>query len=302
MASPELSKVSELPKPVCVPALTVKLCPCTSTLGARRTPSAVDKLSTSTVKGMFGVPVNTSCFTVAGPSTAPANTSPRSGSPGPAAGVCGNLPVFTSNVTESLGAELTPSGVNATAWIVTSPSGSSGFTDHISVFCATWLAAWSSGCSAIERRFSPIELHQALAPQQVTSSRSGKLDPTLRRGSSRTGASSTSLQAIKPPTGLYALGPRRPRGPIRPDTSATTGSTLQLRFGRLPNNEVSIPSPEISRHHATLQWSNSTTSFLQERPTPNGSYVNGWRLTPREPVTVLAGDLLLCDTEAFLLL
>ena len=79
--------------------------------------------------------------------------------------------------------------------------------------------------------------------------------------------------------------------------SGPAASGESLVFGRLPQCDVHIDSPLVSREHARLQFFDGGGS-LQDLGSTNGTYVNGKRVT--DTLTLAPGDRIEIATFAFL--
>lgn len=72
-----------------------------------------------------------------------------------------------------------------------------------------------------------------------------------------------------------------------------------LVVGRLPDCDLLLDDPTVSKHHAVLRWdAASEQASLQDQGSTNGSYVNG-RLVFRREVSLRDGDLLGFGDVAF---
>lgn len=74
--------------------------------------------------------------------------------------------------------------------------------------------------------------------------------------------SSQSHQAATARTSL-------PTQPIR------AGGRKTMNIGRAPDNEVRLDSPDVSRHHARLDWDSQAQPVLTDLDSTNGTFVNG---------------------------
>jgi diguanylate cyclase (GGDEF)-like protein len=77
-----------------------------------------------------------------------------------------------------------------------------------------------------------------------------------------------------------------------------------LSLGRAPENQVRLPEPEVSRHHARLelvgQKGLAPIVLLSDLGSTNGTYVNGQQIQPRNgPVALRHGDVIRLGTHAF---
>jgi hypothetical protein len=61
------------------------------------------------------------------------------------------------------------------------------------------------------------------------------------------------------------------------------------RVGRDPNCQVRLPDPEVSRSHAIF-WVERGNLYLRDDHTPNGTYLDEWRIPPGKPVAVSVGS------------
>jgi ABC transport system ATP-binding/permease protein len=67
------------------------------------------------------------------------------------------------------------------------------------------------------------------------------------------------------------------------------GGVSQKTIGRTPDNDVNIPHPQISSHHAVLH-SIGGQLFLEDKNSANGTYVRGQRIPPGQRVPVQNGE------------
>jgi diguanylate cyclase (GGDEF)-like protein len=77
-----------------------------------------------------------------------------------------------------------------------------------------------------------------------------------------------------------------------------------LSLGRAPENQIRLPEPEVSRHHARLevvpQKGLAPIVLLSDLGSTNGTYVNGAQVHPRHgPVSLRHGDVIRMGTHAF---
>ena len=77
-----------------------------------------------------------------------------------------------------------------------------------------------------------------------------------------------------------------------------------LSLGRAPENQIRLPEPEVSRHHARLelvsQAGHAPIVLLSDLGSTNGTYVNGCQIFPKNgPVTLRHGDVIRMGTHAF---
>jgi diguanylate cyclase (GGDEF)-like protein len=80
--------------------------------------------------------------------------------------------------------------------------------------------------------------------------------------------------------------------------------TAGLSLGRAPENQIRLPEPEVSRHHARLelvgQRGLAPIVLLSDLGSTNGTYVNGCQIHPRNgPVSLRHGDVIRMGTHAF---
>ena len=62
-----------------------------------------------------------------------------------------------------------------------------------------------------------------------------------------------------------------------------------IAIGRAPENDIAIPGPEASRHHARIEVGGSGCRLI-DLDSANGTFLNGKRLDPRAPATLVGGD------------
>ncbi|HEV8549146.1 MAG TPA: FHA domain-containing protein, partial [Polyangiaceae bacterium] len=67
------------------------------------------------------------------------------------------------------------------------------------------------------------------------------------------------------------------------------GGGSQKTIGRTPDNDIKIPNPQISSHHAVLHTLGGQL-FLEDRGSANGTYVRGQRIPPGQRVPVQNGE------------
>lgn len=111
--------------------------------------------------------------------------------------------------------------------------------------------------------------------------------------------------------GAYGPAPGAPTGVAQqfpqPEKSAETSTRpkhktvigqLQLgapgavgtkTIGRTPDNDIQIPTPQVSSRHALLHFVNGQL-FLEDRNSANGTYVRGQRIPPGQRVPVQNGE------------
>ncbi len=63
----------------------------------------------------------------------------------------------------------------------------------------------------------------------------------------------------------------------------------QKTIGRTPDNDIQIPNPQVSSHHAILHSAGGQL-FLEDRGSANGTYVRGQRIPPGNRVPVQNGE------------
>jgi ABC-type multidrug transport system ATPase subunit/pSer/pThr/pTyr-binding forkhead associated (FHA) protein len=76
-------------------------------------------------------------------------------------------------------------------------------------------------------------------------------------------------------------------GQLQLGGAAAAGS--QKTIGRTPDNDIQIPNPQVSSHHAVLH-STGGQLFLEDRGSANGTYVRGQRIQPGQRVPVQNGE------------
>ena len=81
-------------------------------------------------------------------------------------------------------------------------------------------------------------------------------------------------------------------------------SVAGLSLGRAPENQIRLPEPEVSRHHARLERVGreglAPMVLLSDLGSTNGTFVNGCQIHPRNgPVSLRAGDVIRMGTHAF---
>ncbi len=67
------------------------------------------------------------------------------------------------------------------------------------------------------------------------------------------------------------------------------GAGGQKTIGRTPDNDIKIPSPQVSSRHAILH-STGGQLFIEDRGSANGTYVRGQRIPPGQRVPVQNGE------------
>jgi diguanylate cyclase (GGDEF)-like protein len=77
-----------------------------------------------------------------------------------------------------------------------------------------------------------------------------------------------------------------------------------LSMGRAPENQIRLPEPEVSRHHARLELVSqrglAPIVLLSDLGSTNGTFVNGCQIHPRNgPVSLRQGDVIRLGTHAF---
>ena len=65
--------------------------------------------------------------------------------------------------------------------------------------------------------------------------------------------------------------------------------TRNIAVGRAPENDIAIPGAEASRHHARIEVS-ANGCRLVDLDSANGTFLNGKRLDPRIPASLVGGD------------
>jgi pSer/pThr/pTyr-binding forkhead associated (FHA) protein len=61
------------------------------------------------------------------------------------------------------------------------------------------------------------------------------------------------------------------------------------RIGRDPKCQIRLYDPEVSRVHALL-WIDRKTLYIRDENSPNGTYLNNWRIPPEKPIALSAGS------------
>jgi ABC transport system ATP-binding/permease protein len=86
----------------------------------------------------------------------------------------------------------------------------------------------------------------------------------------------------RPLTGPLSSAPD-PAGPAAPAVprphSAHSPAKPVLTIGRAPDNDIVLDAPGVSRHHATLTYSNGGQPAIADAGSTNGTFVNGEPLT-----------------------
>jgi len=67
------------------------------------------------------------------------------------------------------------------------------------------------------------------------------------------------------------------------------GAGGQKTIGRTPDNDIKIPSPQVSSRHAVLHSAGGQL-FIEDRGSANGTYVRGQRIPPGQRVPVQNGE------------
>ncbi len=70
------------------------------------------------------------------------------------------------------------------------------------------------------------------------------------------------------------------------DLSAHTGGKAIAMIGRLPTCDIVMPYPQVSGRHTSVMKSPDGNLLVGDFGSTNGTYVNGQRLTPGQPVSV----------------
>jgi ABC-type multidrug transport system ATPase subunit len=118
------------------------------------------------------------------------------------------------------------------------------------------------------------------------------------------------LAPIAPPPG-FAQGPVSapgvgPASPSGPHGAVGRGRTVfgeinlanlpsqtgprQAIVGRLPTNEIVLPYPQVSARHASIARAPDGSILVTDLGSTNGTYVNGARIPPHQPVAVRPGE------------
>ena len=63
----------------------------------------------------------------------------------------------------------------------------------------------------------------------------------------------------------------------------------RVEIGRAPSQDVEIPDPKVSRHHATIHRQHGAV-WLTDRGSSNGTKLNHADVAPGSPVSITAGD------------
>jgi hypothetical protein len=92
--------------------------------------------------------------------------------------------------------------------------------------------------------------------------------------------------------------PRRPRQgaplvfEVRRRAGSTTPVTAGISLGRVPQADLCVPDPSISRIHCWFQPLPGGVHWaLVDAASRNGTWINALRLTPREPTQLTPGAL-----------
>ncbi len=84
-------------------------------------------------------------------------------------------------------------------------------------------------------------------------------------------------------------------GPARAGVRVPLTPGKKITIGRTKDNTVSLPGALVSRHHATLEWSDSEWK-LRDQGSTNGTFVNGQRVIEiglTDGCRILIGDFAL---------
>jgi ABC-type multidrug transport system ATPase subunit/pSer/pThr/pTyr-binding forkhead associated (FHA) protein len=73
----------------------------------------------------------------------------------------------------------------------------------------------------------------------------------------------------------------------------------EINLGRAPDNDVILDDPQVSGHHARLNFTDSSTATLMDLGSLNGISINGQRIPPRTPVALNPGDAFQIDEFTF---
>ncbi len=93
------------------------------------------------------------------------------------------------------------------------------------------------------------------------------------------------------PAGVLSFTFRTPNSDEQLRTEVASGipQNATLRIGRVPDNDIVLDGPGVSRCHATLTYNASQKPVLTDLTSTNGTYVNGSLLT--EPRELTSDDL-----------
>ena len=97
------------------------------------------------------------------------------------------------------------------------------------------------------------------------------------------------------PPGAAPQAPASDSGAAKPKHKTVIGELKldqgggQKSIGRTPDNDIQIPSPQVSSKHALLH-STGGQLFVEDRNSANGTYVRGQRIPPGQRVPVQNGE------------
>lgn len=79
------------------------------------------------------------------------------------------------------------------------------------------------------------------------------------------------------------------------------GDTAEITVGRLPDCELVVDEPSVSKHHATVRWDSAQGGCsVQDAGSTNGTFVGARELGPSEERLLVDGDVVSFGDAQFL--
>jgi len=112
----------------------------------------------------------------------------------------------------------------------------------------------------------------------------------VARTSAAPPAAPTGLAAeFQPVAAAPAPAPRGTHKTVIGQVILGAGGVSEKTIGRTPDNDISVPHPQVSSHHAVLHGIGGKL-FLEDKNSANGTYVRGHRIPPGQRVPVENGE------------
>jgi hypothetical protein len=117
-------------------------------------------------------------------------------------------------------------------------------------------------------------------------------DPVLEKVSMRLGAQRTRLSRTPADSKILMAELLQQFDDLEVATLPPIQGSEELQIGRLPDNELVIDDPSVSKHHAVLRWDNlARRCVVTDLGSRNGTMINAEYI--RDPNTLLGdGDVL----------
>ena len=150
---------------------------------------------------------------------------------------------------------------------------------------------WLNKQQCVPEQPSPVDPHALIGvgavpvPVQLLL----QLAQLLGCGSAAQGRGAEPHAAAAPAVAAGAEPPRKKHKTVIGQIQLAGAGEQRQTIGRTPENDITIPHPQVSSRHAVLVKVGSQL-FLEDRGSANGTYVRGQRIPPNQRVPVANGE------------